>query len=111
MAIKKFATSKVAMSVEPDPVDQQDGGAGDVSVIVPEQADAPVPTGGHAPGTLNTTPDGPQLPSTIAVPVGSSGFYSGARPYEDLAAYDARLGSAADTFGDLGWILGTKPKV
>jgi hypothetical protein len=45
------------------------------------------------------------------VPVGSPGFYTGARPAETLAQYDARLGTDANTFGDLGWILGTKPKV
>ena len=50
-------------------------------------------------------------PSTITVAVGSCGYYSGARPAETLAQYNARLGAVADTFGDLGWILGTKPKI
>ena len=43
--------------------------------------------------------------------VGSCGYYSGARPAETKAQYNARLGAVADTFGDLGWILGTKPKI
>ena len=49
-------------------------------------------------------------PSTITVAVGSCGYYSGARPAETKAQYNARLCAVADTFGDLGWILGTKPK-
>ena len=49
-------------------------------------------------------------PSTITVAVGSCGYYSGARPAETKAEYDTRLGAVADTFGDLGHLLGTKPK-
>jgi hypothetical protein len=43
--------------------------------------------------------------------VGEAGFYTGARPVETKAAYDARMGASANTFADLGWILGTKPQV
>ena len=49
-------------------------------------------------------------PSTITVAVGSCGYYSGARPAETKAEYNTRLGAVADTFGDLGHLLGTKPK-
>ena len=49
-------------------------------------------------------------PSTITVAVGSCGYYSGARPAETKAQYNTRLGAVADTFGDLGHLLGTKPK-
>ena len=64
-----------------------------VDVVVAEMEDAPPP------------------PSTITVAVGSCGYYSGARPAETKAQYNTRLGAVADTFGDLGWILGTKPKI
>jgi hypothetical protein len=50
------------------------------------------------------------LPSSITIAVGEAGFYTGARPVETKAAYDARMGASANTFADLGWILGTKPK-
>ena len=50
-------------------------------------------------------------PSTITVAVGSCGYYSGARPAETKAEYNTRLGAVADTFGDLGHLLGTKPKI
>ena len=105
MATKKTAsaTRKVAATVSPEPEELQlAGGAADpaptveapleaVDVFVAEVEDAP--------------------PSTITVAVGSCGYYTGARPAETLAQYNTRLGAVADTFGDLGWILGTKPKI
>ena len=105
MATKKApaATRKAAATVSPEPEELQPAGGGAdlaatveapleaVDVFVAEVEDAP--------------------PSTITVAVGSCGYYSGARPAETLAEYDTRLGAVADTFGDLGWILGTKPKI
>ena len=50
------------------------------------------------------------LPSSITIAVGEAGYYTGARPVETLAQYQARMGSAYGTFADLGWLLGTAPK-
>ena len=102
MATKKApaATRKVAATVSPEPEELQPaGGAAAPTVEAPlEAVDVFVAEVEDAP------------PSTITVAVGSCGYYSGARPAETLAQYNARLGAVADTFGDLGWILGTKPK-
>ena len=98
---KAAAAPKLAVSPEPEEL-QPAGAAADlvptveapleaVDVFVAEVEDAP--------------------PSTITVAVGSCGYYSGARPAETKAQYNTRLGAVADTFGDLGWILGTKPKI
>jgi hypothetical protein len=107
MTTKKTAATKVAPTVSPEPPD-------DVMVIIPDVMEAGA--GGTAPAaapapTAGTTPGGgPQPASTITIAVGEAGFYTGARPVETLAAYDARMGASANTFADLGWILGTKPQ-
>ena len=119
MATKKAATAtaKAAPTVSPDPDDTQPaGGAGDsapvidapietVDVFVAEVQDAP--GGGGGGGGAAVSP----RTSSIPIAVGSAGYYTGARPAETKAQYNTRLGAVADTFGDLGWILGTKPKV
>ena len=105
MATKKAAaaTSKVAATVSPDPEELQPaGGAADPAPTVEAPLEA-------VDVFLAEVYDAP--PSTITVDVGSCGYYSGARPAETKAQYNARLGAVADTFGDLGWILGTKPKI
>jgi hypothetical protein len=109
MATKKTAATKVAPIVSPEPPD-------DVTVIIPDVMEAGA--GGTAPAaapapTAGTTPGGggPEPASTITIAVGEAGYYTGARPVETKAAYDARMGASANTFADLGWILGTKPKV
>lgn len=48
--------------------------------------------------------------SSILVERGTSGFYSGARDAETLMEYNFRMGDNADTVGDIGWLLGTKPR-
>jgi hypothetical protein len=114
---KAAAAAKVAPTVSPDPDDTQPaGGAGDsasvidtpietVDAFVAEVQDAPGGSGGGGGGAAVS----PRA-SSIPIAVGSAGFYTGARPAETLAQYNTRLGAVADTFGDLGWILGTKPK-
>ena len=120
MATKKAATAtaKAAPTVSPDPDDTQlAGGAGDpapvivtpietVDAFVAEVQDAPGGAGGGGGGAAVS----PRA-SSIPIAVGTAGYYTGARPAETLAQYNTRLGAVADTFGDLGWILGTKPKV
>jgi hypothetical protein len=107
MATKKTAATKVAPIVSPEPPD-------DVTVIIPDVMEAGA--GGTAPAaapapTAGTTPGGgPQPASTITIAVGEAGYYTGARPVETLAQYQARMGSAYGTFADLGWLLGTAPK-
>jgi len=131
MATKKTAATKVAPTVSPDPETQDDGGqtaplpaidiadppAEDAPVIdtpietvdafVAEVQDAPGGTGGGGGGGGAAV--SPRT-SSIPIAVGSAGYYTGARPAETKAQYNTRLGAVADTFGDLGWILGTKPK-
>lgn len=110
MAPKKTAAAKVAPTVSPDPDDTQPAGGADVTVVIPDVMDAAPAAPAAAPAPAATTPGGgPQPASTIAIAVGSAGYYTGARPAETLAEYDARLGAMANTFSDLGWILGTKP--
>ena len=119
MATKKAATAtaKAAPTVSPDPDDTQPaGGAGDsapvidtpietVDAFVAEVQDAPGGGGGGGGGAAVS----PRA-SSIPIAVGTAGFYTGARPAETLAQYNTRLGAVADTFGDLGYLLGTKPK-
>ena len=105
MATKKAAaaTGKVAATVSPEPEELQPaGGAADIAPTIEAPLEA-------VDAFLAEVYDAP--PSTITVDVGSCGYYSGARPAETLAQYNTRLGAVADTFGDLGWILGTKPKI
>ena len=105
MATKKAdaAACKVAATVSPEPEELQPaGGAADPAPTVEAPLEA-------VDAFLAEVYDAP--PSTITVDVGSCGYYSGARPAETKAQYNARLGAVADTFGDLGWILGTKPKI
>jgi len=116
---KKTAATKVAPTVSPDPDDTQlAGGAGGsapvtdtpvetVDVFVAEVQDAPGGAGGGGGGGGAAV--SPRA-SSIPIAVGTAGFYTGARPAETKAQYNTRLGAVADTFGDLGWILGTKPK-
>jgi len=120
MATKKAAAAaKVAATVSPDPDDTQPaGGAGDsapvidapietVDVFVAEVQDAP--GGGGGGGGGGGAAVSPRT-SSIPIAVGSAGYYTGARPVETKAQYNTRLGAVADTFGDLGYLLGTKPK-
>ena len=135
MATKKAAAAaKIAATVSPDPDTQEGGGqtapldidiaepAGEeapapvieapietVDVFVAEVQDAPGGSGGGGGGGGGGAAVSPRA-SSIPIAVGSAGFYTGARPAETLAQYNTRLGAVADTFGDLGWILGTKPK-
>ena len=106
MATKKpaAATRKAATTVSPEPEELQPSGgaAADLAPTV----EAPLEAVDVFVAEVEDAP-----PSTITVAVGSCGYYSGARPAETLAEYDTRLGAVADTFGDLGWILGTKPKI
>ena len=104
MATKKAAaaTGKVAATVSPEPEELQPAG-GEASAPTVEAPLEAVDV------FLAEVEDAP--PSTITVAVGSCGYYTGARPAETLAQYNTRLGAVADTFGDLGWILGTKPKI
>ena len=118
MATKKAAaaTGKVPATVSPEPDTQEDGGQTaflEIDIAEPAGKEAPAPTV-EAPleavdAFLAEVYDAP--PSTITVDVGSCGYYSGARPAETLAQYNTRLGAVADTFGDLGHLLGTKPKI
>ena len=105
MATKKpaAATRKPAATVSPEPEELQPAGgaAADLAATV----EAPLEAVDVFVAEVEDAP-----PSTITVAVGSCGYYSGARPAETLAEYNTRLGAVADTFGDLGWILGTKPK-
>ena len=104
MATKKAAaaTRKVAATVSPEPEElQPTGGAADLAPTVEAPLEA-------VDVFLAEMEDAP--PSTITVAVGSCGYYSGARPAETLTEYNTRLGAVADTFGDLGHLLGTKPK-
>jgi hypothetical protein len=121
MATKKAATAtaKAAPTVSPDPDDTQPaGGAGDsapvidapietVDAFVAEVQDAPGGGGGGGGGGGAAV-----SPRTASIPiaVGTAGFYTGARPVETLAQYQARLGAAYGTFGDYGSWLGTAPK-
>ena len=117
MAPRKAAAAP-KLAVSPDPDDTQSaGGAGDsapvidtpietVDAFVAEVQDAPGGAGGGGGGAAVS----PRA-SSIPIAVGTAGFYTGARPAETKAQYNTRLGAVADTFGDLGWILGTKPKV
>ena len=105
MATKKAdaAACKVAATVSPEPEELQPaGGAADPAPTVEAPLEA-------VDAFLAEVYDAP--PSTITVDVGSCGYYSGARPAETKAQYNARLGAVADTFGDLGRLLGTKPKI
>ena len=105
MATKKApaATRKPAATVSPEPEELQPaGGAADLAATVEAPLEA-------VDAFLAEVMDAP--PSTITVAVGSCGYYTGARPAETLAEYDTRLGAVADTFGDLGHLLGTKPKI
>ena len=97
---KAAAAPKLAVRPEPEEL-QPAGGAADLAPTV----EAPLETVDVFVAEVEDAP-----PSTITVAVGSCGYYSGARPAETLAQYNTRLGAVADTFGDLGWILGTKPK-
>jgi hypothetical protein len=118
MATKKTAATKVAPTVSPDPDGTQPaGGAGDsapvidtpietVDAFVAEVQDAPGGTGGGGGGGAAVSPRA----SSIPIAVGTSGYYTGARPVETKAQYQARLGADYQTLGDLGWILGTAPK-
>jgi len=124
MATKKAATAtaKAAPTVSPDPDDTQPaGGAGDsdpvidtpietVDAFVAEVQDAPGGTGGGGGGGGGGGAAVSPRTSSIPIAVGTAGFYTGARPVETKAQYQARLGSAYQTFGDLGWMLGTSPK-
>jgi hypothetical protein len=102
MAPRKAAAAP-KLAVSPDPDDTQPaGGAGDSAPVI----DAPIETVDVFVAEVQDAP-----PSSITVAVGSAGYYTGARPAETMAQYNTRLGAVADTFGDLGWILGTKPKV
>jgi len=122
VASKKTAATKVAPTISPDPDTQDDGGqtaplpAIDIADPPAEDApvtDTPVETVDVFVATVDVfvaeVQDAP--PSSITIAVGTAGYYTGARPAETLAQYNTRLGAVADTFGDLGWILGTKPKV
>ena len=105
MANKKAAaaTGKVAATISPEPEELQPaGGAADPAPTVEAPFEA-------VDAFLAEVYDAP--PSTITVDVGSCGYYSGARPAETKAQYNTRLGAVADTFGDLGHLLGTKPKI
>jgi hypothetical protein len=118
MATRKAAAAKAAPTVSPDPDDTQPaGGAVDsapvidapietVDAFVAEVQDAPGGSGGGGGGGAAVSP----RTASIPIAVGTSGYYTGARPVETKAQYNTRLGAVADTFGDLGWILGTKPK-
>jgi hypothetical protein len=119
MATKKTAAAKVAATVSPEPDQHDAGGAGGsapvtdtpvetVDVFVAEVQDAPGGSGGGGGGGGGAAVS-PRA-SSIPIAVGTAGFYTGARPAETKAQYNTRLGAVADTFGDLGWILGTKPK-
>ena len=105
MATKKTAsaTRKVAATVSPEPEELQPAGGAEASAPTVE---APLEAVDVFVAEVEDAP-----PSTITVAVGSCGYYTGARPAETLAQYNTRLGAVADTFGDLGWILGTKPKI
>lgn len=106
MATRK-QSEPLKSTVTPEPDAGQNGGGCTIPDAI-EQFDTPAAPGGQDgthPGSQGYEP-----PSTITIEVGSAGWYSGARPYEDLAAYNTRLDTVADTFGDLGWLLGTKPK-
>ena len=116
---KAAAAPKLAVSPDPDGT-QSAGGAGDsapvidapietVDAFVAEVQDAPGGSGGGGGGGGGAAVS-PRA-SSIPIAVGTAGFYTGARPAETKAQYNTRLGAVADTFGDLGWILGTKPKV
>ena len=118
MATKKAAAAaaKVAATVSPDPDTQEDGGQTaplDIDIAEPAGEEAPAPVIEAPVETVDVfvaeVQDAP--PSSITIAVGTAGYYTGARPAETLAQYNTRLGAVADTFGDLGWILGTKPKV
>jgi hypothetical protein len=105
MATKKAAaaTGKVAATVSPEPEELQPAGGEDASAPTVE---APLEAVDVFVAEVEDAP-----PSTITVDVGSCGYYSGARPAETKAEYDTRLGAVANTFGDLGHLLGTKPKI
>jgi hypothetical protein len=110
VALKKTTSQKLADAVSPDPADQQDGGQAaplTIDIADPVMDDVPAPTAGD-PGS--TDPIDLHMPSSITIAVGSSGFYSGARPVETLAEYETRMGAGFQKFGDLGWMLGTAPK-
>ena len=99
---KAAAAPKLAVSPEPEELQPSGGDAADLAATVEAPLEA-------VDAFLAEVEDAP--PSTITVAVGSCGYYTGARPAETKAEYNARLGAVADTFGDLGWILGTKPKI
>ena len=98
MATRKNPSTKMTPNISTEP-DTQDGGGQNCPMPAIETVEAFVAEVQDAP------------PSSITVAVGTCGYYTGARPAETLAQYNTRLGAVADTFGDLGWILGTKPKV
>jgi hypothetical protein len=114
MATKKTAATKVAPTVSPDPETQEDGGQTaplDIDIAEPPVEDAPVTDTPVETVDVFVAEVQDAPPSSITIAVGTAGYYTGARPAETLAQYNTRLGAVADTFGDLGWILGTKPKV
>ena len=98
---KEAAAPKLAVSPEPEELQP----ACDAADLAPT-VEAPLEAVDVFVAEVEDAP-----PSTITVAVGSCGYYSGARPAETLAQYNARLGAVADTFGDLGHLLGTKPKI
>ena len=129
MATRKAPSTKMTPNISTEP-DTQDGGGQNcpmptvetVEAFVAEVQDAPAAPGGTgtggapaaAPGGTGTgggaAPKASPLVSSIPITAGPPGFYTGPRPTETLAQYNARLGAVADTIGDLGWVLGTKPK-
>ena len=98
---KAAAAPKLAVSPEPEELQP----AGGEEALAPT-VEAPLEAVDVFVAEVEDAP-----PSTITVAVGSCGYYTGARPAETKAQYNTRLGAVADTFGDLGWILGTKPKI
>ena len=108
MATRK--QSDLIATVTPEPDDAQQGGAPAVDDQADTPADAPAAPAPAPDPKAGTSPSGFFPPSSIPVHVGTSGYYTGARPYEALADYNARLDTVANTFGDLGWLIGTKPR-
>jgi len=101
MSTKKAPLAKAAPLVDPE------------AEVMEDPAPSPAPPA-PAPAGAGTTPGatgGAEMASSIPVVVGTPGYYTGARDAETKAQYDARMGSDAGTFGDLGWMLGTAPKV
>ena len=116
MTTKKTAAIKMAPTVSPEPDDTQPAGGVGVTVVIPDVMDAdPAAPAAAAPAPAAAAPatmpgGGPQPASSIAIAVGSAGYYTGARPAETKAEYQSRMGSAYGTFADVGTWLGTAPK-